>query len=227
LRRFIEILEAAALIAAIVALIGLVAIEDTVGERLASILASAQAAAQKFAEASDSLSDAARKQNSYLDHTSRELNKTVADAHDILIHSDASLNGRNGVLPKINELLAEQQSQLDAIERRAAEALSDLDAAEKQAQPIFASMNRAAASAASSAADPRIGESLERLDVAMGEADATLANLQATSASGNRDAQMIEKRLRQALKPASLAKSILLHALGLAGPVAQIASAAR
>jgi chromosome segregation ATPase len=227
MRRFIEILEAAALIAAIVALTGFVAIEGTVRERLPSILASTQVAAQKFAQASDSLSDAARRQDSYLDQTSRELNKTVADAHDILIHTDASLNGRNGVLLKVNELLAEQQSQLDAIEARAGEALADMDAAEKQAQPILASMSHAAERAAKAAADPRIGESLERLDVAMGEADATLANLQAASASGNRDAQMIEKRLRQALKPASLAKSILLHALGLAGPTAQIASAAR
>ena len=40
-------------------------------------------------------------------------------------------------------------------------------------------------------------------------------------------AAIIEVRLRQALAPASLAKSIFMHALGIAGPAAQIAAAAK
>jgi hypothetical protein len=178
--------------------------------------------------ASDSLSDAARKQDRYLDQTSRELNKTVADAHDLLIHTDESLNGRNGrggVLPSASALVSDQQLQLDAVEERATNALVDLEAAEQQALPILASLNQAVRAASSTAGNPRIAESLRRLDASLAEAETTLANLQAISASGNRDAAMIETRLRQALKPAGLLKSALLHALAVAGPAAQIASA--
>jgi hypothetical protein len=234
MKRFIELLEALALAAALAALVGLIAIERTVRQRLPSILASTQTAAQKFASASDSLSDAARKQDRYLDHTSRELNKTVADAHDLLIHTDLALNGRNGrggLLPATSALVSDQQLQLDAIEVRAQKALADLDAAEQQAQPILVSLNQAARSTASAAnslartaGDPRIAESLQRLDLALAESDATLANLQAISSSGNRDAAMIESRLRQALKPASMLKAALLHALSIAAPAAEISA---
>ncbi len=224
MKRLVEVLETAALAAALVALIGLIRIERTVRQNLPSILAGTKTAAQKFASAGDSLSDAARKQDRYLDQTSRELNKTVADAHDLLIHTDLALNGRGGLLPSASALVADQQLQLDAIEARANQALADLDAAEQQAQPILAALNHAAENAALTAGNPRIAEGLQRLDLALAEADATLSNLQAISSSGNRDAAMIETRLRQALKPASLLKSALLHALNIAAPAAQIAS---
>ncbi|MGA9883572.1 MAG: hypothetical protein WBQ34_07630 [Candidatus Acidiferrales bacterium] len=227
MRRVIEVLEAAALIATIVALVGLITIEASVRERLPRILADGESAAQRFAAASDSVADAAGKQDGYLDQTSRELNKTVADAHDLLIHTDESLNGRDGrggTLPAASALLAEQRIQLDMIEARTNLALDDLDAAEKQAQPILASLDETARSAAQTAGNPGIAESLQRLDLALAESDATLVNLQAISASGNRDAAMIEIRLRQALKPANLLKSALLHAVGIAGPAAQVAA---
>lgn len=244
MKRTVEILQAAALIAATIALIGLIGIEGTVRQKLPLILASTQTAAQKFASASDSLSDTARRQDHYLDQTSRELNKTVADAHDLLVHTDFALNGRNGrggLLPSASALLADQQLQLDAMEARATNALTDLQAAERQAQLILAplseaarngaqaarSASEAAAFAAKTAGNPSISESLRRLDLALAESDATLANLQAISASGNRDAAMIETRLRQALKPASMLKSALLRALGVAGPAAAIAASVR
>ncbi len=244
MKRIIELLEAATLVVALVALTGLIGIERIVRQNLPSILASAQTAARRFASASDSLSNAARKQNLYLDQTSRELDKTVADAHDLLLHTDLSLNGRNGrggLLPYASALVSDQQLQLDVIEAHASKALADLDAAEHQAQPILSSLNEAAQSAAQTAhgasnvvsiaaraaGNPSIAESLQRLDLALAESDATLANLQAISASGNRDAVMIEARLRKALKPASMLKSALLRALGMAAPAAQIASSLR
>jgi hypothetical protein len=237
MKRAVELLEAASLLAAIVALVGLIGIEGSVRHNLPSILASTQTAAKKFASASDSLSDSARKQNAYLDQTSRELNKTVADAHDLLVHTDLALNGRNGrggLLPSASALVAEQQLRLDVIEAQATKDLADLDAAEQQAQPILASIDETARSASNAAAfaekiagNSRITESIERLDLALAESDGTLANLQAISASGNRDAAMIEMRLRQALRPASLLKSALLRFLGFAAPAAQIASALR
>lgn len=140
MKRAIELLEAAALIAAIVALIGLIGIEGSVRQKLSSILSSTQSAAQKFASASDSLSDAARKQDRYLQQTSREVNKTVADAHDLLLHTDFALNGRNGrggLLPSASAMVADQQMQLDLVEARATKALADLDAAELQALSLI------------------------------------------------------------------------------------------
>ncbi|MGH9740557.1 MAG: hypothetical protein ACRD4X_18515 [Candidatus Acidiferrales bacterium] len=237
MRRFIEFIEAclpvgkaAVLLVAVVVLVELAMIEGSVRERLPRILADSEAAAQKFAAASDPVADAAAKQDRYLDRTSRELSKTVADAHDLLVHTDESLNGRDGrggILPAASGLLTDQQIQLDTIEARANLALDDLDGAEKQAEPILASLNEAARRAARMAGNPSIAESLRRLDLALAESDATLANLQAISASGNRDAAMIENRLRQALKPASLLKSALLRALNIAGPAAQIGASLR
>jgi hypothetical protein len=230
MRRLLQTLEAATLIAAIGALMGFMEIERTVRNRLPAILAASGDAAQKLAAAGDSIADAARKQDLYLDHTSRELNKTVADAHDFLIHTDESLNGRNGrggVLPAASQALAEQKTQFDALEARANVAISDLDAAEKQAQPLLASLSQAAQGASDAEVNPRIAESIERLDEALAESDAVLANLQAISASGNRDAAMVETRLRQALKPSGLLKSALLRALGVVAPAIQIAASVR
>lgn len=224
-----------ACLVAILTLAGLLAIEYTVRRKLPSILDSAQTATREFASASESLKDVARKQDRYLDQTSRELNKTVADAHDLLIHTDIALNGRNGrggLLPSARALASDQESQLDALEARSAKSLADLDAAERQIQPILASLDEAAGSAADAtnslartAGNPRIADCLERLDRALAESDAALANLQAISASGNRDAAMIEVRLRQALKPASLLKSALLRVLGVSSSAAPIVSA--
>lgn len=241
LKRAVELLEAAALCTATIALIGLIGIEGSVRQKLPAIMESAQTAAKKFASASDSLSDAARKQDRYLDQTSRELSKTVADAHDLLIHTDFALNSSDGLLPSASALVTDQKLQLDSIEARATKALADLDAAELQAHSILASLNDAARSgalaarhasdaaafAAKTAGNPRIEQSLQRLDLALAESDATLANLQAISASGNRDASMIEIRLRQTLKPASLLKTALLRALGVAAPAAQIGASLR
>jgi len=244
MKRAVELLEIAALIGAIIALSGLISIEGSVRRKLPSILESAQTTAQKFASASDSISDAARKQDRYLDQTSRELNKTVADAHDLLVHTDFALNGRKGrggLLRSANAVVADQKLQLDLIDTRATKALDDLDDAEQRALPILTSLSDAArngaraarsasdaaASAAKTAGNPRVDESLQRLDLALAESDATLANLQSISSSGNRDAVMIETRLRQALRPASILKAALLRALGVAGPAAQIASGLR
>lgn len=227
MRKFLNILEAATLIALLIALSEMIAIERSLRQKLPPILASTQIAATKIAVASDALADSARKQNRDLDQMSRELNKTVANAHDLLVHTDISLNGRNGsggVLPTASALLADQQLRLDAIEARACKAVTDLDSAEQNAQTILASLNQAAGNAANVAGNRDIPESLQRLDIALAEADATLANLQTISASGNRDARMIENRLHQALKPASLLKSALLHALSIAAPAAQIVS---
>lgn len=96
-----------------------------------------------------------------------------------------------------------------------------------ESQVALKSLSNASQGLQDATNNPAIGESLGNLEKATAEADTALANLDAISASGNRDAQMVESRLREALKPASLAKSIIYHALGIAAPAAQIASAVK
>jgi hypothetical protein len=220
MNRFKQILECGALIALTVAMIGLIAIEGSLRKALPDILASAARGAAKFADASDALNTAAQNETKYLANGSRELNKTVADAHDLLIHTDLSLNGPEGLLPT-------QTKQLALMESQANQAIADLDAAVKQAQPILANLSVAAFGASQAANDPNIAKSLAGLAEATRKANIALLNLDAISASGNRDAQALEARLKQVLKPASLLKTALYRALGIAVPAAEIAGALR
>lgn len=123
--------------------------------------------------------------------------------------------------------IADQNKSLLTLEQQATKEIADMDAATHVLGGVLMSAGQAAQSAAELAADPHLKRSLEQLDAAMSEANATLVQIDAIAASGNRDAQMIETRLRQALKPASLAKTLFERALGLAGPAAQIATAAK
>lgn len=136
----------------------------------------------------------------------------------------AALNETNATL---NTAIADQDRSLLATEAKAGSAIDSLAAAEAQLDRVLANAAAASESAAQVAADPHLKDALAELDQATSEADTTLAHLSSIAASGDRDAQMLETRLRQALKPASLAKSLFERALGIAGPAAQIATAAK
>ena len=219
-RSIIETLEAAALIALIVALWGAIALEGTLRQKLPGILDSAARAAQHFDTASGAVAKAAVDQDAELEDENRRTKKLITHASDLLAHTDLSLNGPDGLLPT-------QAKQLSAIEDQANRAIADLDIAVTEAQPAIKSLASASQSLATASQNPAIGETLANLDKSSQEAAIALQNLDQITASGNRDAQMVEKRLRQALKPASLAKSILMHALGLAAPAAEVFSVTR
>jgi len=219
-RSIIETLEAAALIALIVALWGAIALEGTLRQKLPGILDSAARAAQHFDTASGAVAKAAVDQDAELEDENRRTKKLITHASDLLAHTDLSLNGPSGLLPT-------QGRQLSAIESSANKALADLDTAIQQAQPILANLNTAAQGASAAANDPNVAKSLHNLTTATQNANSALLSLDSIAASGNRDAAMLETRLRQALKPASLAKSILMHALGLAAPAAEVFSVTR
>jgi len=227
MRRIIEMLEAVALVALIIALAGLIAIERTIGKGLPPLLLSAQAAAGRLSAASDALARAANAESKAAPQQTREVSKAVADAHDLLAHTDISLNGPHGLIPRISASVADQQARLDELEREANRAIADLDAAVQRAQPAIQDLASASGGISRAANDPAITQALANLASATGRADSVLRNLDAISASGNRDAAMIEKRLREALKPASLLKSALLRALGIAAPAAEIAASVR
>ena len=187
------------------------------------MLAHLSSSASKFDSAMDSVNTAAARQAD----AQIEFKKDLANLHDVLIHTDLSLNGRAGVLPVLSAAVSNQDAQLTALEKQATASIAEVQEATRQAEAVLGTLEATGQSLAALAANPAFLEALERLDDATGKANAILASVDAIAASGNRDAQMLETRLRQALKPASLAKSIFLHALGLAGPAAQIATAVK
>lgn len=128
---------------------------------------------------------------------------------------------------ELNTAIEDQDLGLQALEKQGTADLADLDASEKQFYIAMKNASEATKSAAGLMADPHLADSLAKLDTAMAKTNDTLGHLSAIAASGDRDAAMLEARLREALKPASLAKTIFLRALGLAGPAAQVATAAR
>lgn len=174
--------------------------------------------------------DAASAQLAEAGATAKSLAATSTAAQQLVAHTDASLNGtaeRPGLLPTAARAISDQDAALVALEAQATATIADLDAAVRRADPILANLGQGTADLAHLAADPSLKESLAKLDQAITQTNDILANIDAITASGNRDAQMLETRLRQALKPASLVKTIFTRALGLAGPAAQVVTAAK
>lgn len=140
---------------------------------------------------------------------------------------NAALTGPKGTLPALSNLIRHQDDNLAALEGQATADLAKLATSETELAAVLANASKASASAAELAANPDILKALAQLNAALDETNSTLAHVDAIAASGDRDAQMIEARLRDALKPASLAKSLFMRALGVAGPAAQVATAAK
>lgn len=145
----------------------------------------------------------------------------------LLDNATAFLAGLGETNRDLATLIENQDLSLRTLETQATTDLTELDASEKQLTTAMTSASRASTSAAELLADPHLAASLAELDAAMAKTNDTMAHLTSIAASGDRDAAMLEARLREALKPASLAKTIFMRALGLAGPAAQVATAAR
>jgi len=157
----------------------------------------------------------------------KRINEVASAARVAIAHTDNSLNGRGGVLPATAKLVSDQDVAIQALEAQAAAVIADLALTVKQSQAVMWNLNEVAENAAALTADPSIRESLQKLDDALAKANLILASLDSMAASGNRDALMLEAKLRQALKPAALAKRIFMQALGLAVPAVQIAAAVK
>ena len=158
-------------------------------------------------------------QNQALSSAVGALAAAIGAAKDFLAHTDRSLNdAESGVLPALAGAVQNQDAQLTALEQRADKAVDGLLAAETQLTALLAAGTADVGALKASAA---------KLDQAIDEANALLVQLDGMAKSGNEMAAIIEVRLRQALAPASLAKSIFMHALGIADPAAQIAAAAK
>lgn len=138
----------------------------------------------------------------------------------LLSDTDSSLNGKGGALPTLTSAIADQDANMTEIAHRADDAIDTLNVTMKGIQPILAAALEAAQNGANLSGDPALKEALEKLDVAMDKVNDALASADLILASGGRDAGMIETRLREALKPASLAKQLFEEVLHVGPPVA-------
>jgi chromosome segregation ATPase len=164
--------------------------------------------------------EASKEQLSQSSAVLKNVNAAVTQATGDLAEFRELLAGIERTNRTLDGAIAEQSGQATATEKEAQTALRDLAAALTRADAVLASMDRLAN-------NPDAPEALKRLDAAIAEANSVLAHVDGAAASGERDMLLIEARLREALKPASLAKTIFMRAVGIAGPAAQIATAAK
>jgi hypothetical protein len=162
--------------------------------------------------------DASKEQIESSTAAMKKFNATLDDLHLVLLNANQVVSHVDVAVGHVDVAIVELTAQTST-------AIADLDVALKDVHPILAHLDDASSSLADLAKNPEIPAALAQLDKAIAETNSILANLDAIAASGNRDALMLEARLRQALKPASLAQTIFTRALGLAGPAAQVATA--
>lgn len=228
--RFARGVWMAAGILALVAVAGIVWIERDVHRALADLPATVTDAHRAIVVAGGAAGDLEKTLRTERQASADQLSAAAAGQaklNRLLDRATAFLGGLGETNRDLATLIENQDLTLRALEGQAATDLADLDASEKQLTIAMQNAGAATKSAAELAADPHLKDSLAALDFAMAQANVTLAHLSSIAASGDRDAAMLEARLRQALKPASLAKSIFMRALGIAGPAAQIATAAK
>jgi hypothetical protein len=79
------------------------------------LIPQAKAVVQQASTTIDKASNAVTVQESYWNEELRETKKATADLHDLLIHTDISLNGKTGTLAKVNnEIIPRINGTLDA-----------------------------------------------------------------------------------------------------------------
>ena len=131
----------------------------------------------------------------------KNVNAAVGQAKLDLVEFHALLAGIEKTNSTLDAAIATQSREAVETEKQAQAALANLNAAMRQANAVLADLDRVAA-------NPDAPQILKRLDDAILEANSVLKHVDNSAASGERDMLMIEARLRQALKPASLAKTI-------------------
>lgn len=230
MERLLKILGVARAIAAIAAL-GILALAAwdmhlrleqlrTTGTYLNQLLPIVGGAATNVEKTLREERDASRDQLAQSTAVLKNVNAAVSQAKDDLVEFHALLAGLGKTNSTLDAAIATQSREAAETEKQAQAALADLSSALQQANAVLADLDHVAA-------NPDLPSITKHLDDAILEANSVLKHVDGAAASGERDMLMIETKLRQALKPASLAKTIFERALGIAGPAAQIAAAAK
>jgi len=155
------------------------------------------------------------------DTAAKALRQASMDLDVLVLHTDDSLNGQTGLLPELAATVSGQNIRLAAIERQAEADLATLDAQERQLGPLLAAATQAAQSAAVTAGDPHIAETMARLDD-------TAANVAGTTAAMQGTAQDIQKFVHRETTPVRGTWNVIKGFLkSFAGPAAQVATASK
>lgn len=224
---FLQILRAVFFVVAIIVLLALAVLFwdlHRAAGQLRGVLAHADTAMASFATASAALENAAQGQQSYVARDSRELAKTVADAHDLLVHTDLALNGtpaRPGLLANLSEAVKTQsdsalstQAQL----RASMKAVTDLSA---ELEAGAQNLNAAAANSAKITADPNLAAALASFADSSKNVASTTAHLDASAA----DIQAFIHRETAPVR--GTWNTIKAFLRDFAGPAAQIATSVK
>lgn len=139
-----------------------------------------------------------------LDASTKELQKTEASARLLIVRTNESLNGG----PHVRGLLPEATASLGAFEKLTETAATDLDSANRELAPSLTNLARGTAAFADAAADPAIKNTLANVEKAS-ESTAEIAR------DAKESTDLAEARLKQMLKPASMAKTIFLNLLSV------------
>jgi len=240
--RFVSGVHALALSLVVVAVAGVVWIERDIHLALKKLPAAVDGISTAAGRANAAFlvfNDAEQKQADFYDPAknggaTQQIQRILVDAKDLIGRTDKNLNWPGGALPALttaidttNGAIADQNRELTAIERKAGAAIDGLSTAEAALDRALGVATAAGESLAQIAADPEIKDSLAKLDLAVEQANAALAQLTGIATKGNDMAAQLDAKLREALKPAGLAKSAFEHMLGIAGPAAQVATAVK
>jgi hypothetical protein len=166
---------------------------------LHAILATTDAAAAQLLAASAQAELAAQEERAYFAKTSLEAYKTAAAARLVLVRTDHSLN---------DVLVPEMTASLAATDQLLQQSAADLNSTTVAITPTLLNLTQASASAADAMANPHIAETLANVDAAT-------KNVASTSQHVDEMSVMVEKRLRQLLKPATLAERLFERLAGL------------
>jgi chromosome segregation ATPase len=148
---------------------------------------------------------------------------TTADLQQfgvVLQQAQGAIGDARVTIANVDRDLDAQNAAALAVELQAQKTLAALEHQTDELAPILANLDKLTA-------DPSLPDTLHQLDATMADAQKAMVSLDSIAASGDRDALMLEDKLREALKPATLTKTIFMRALGLAAPMAQIATAVK
>jgi ABC-type transporter Mla subunit MlaD len=182
-----------------------------------ALIANTNDAMAHFKAASVSLENAAASEQSYLARASQELAKTVADAHDILIHTDISLNGTRehpGLVPQLSAAVTAQSASALETQAQLRSSMAAVTGLSSTLETAVVNLNQATANVARLSADPGI-------PAAIADLASSSKNLASTTAEANGTMQDVHKaidwEIAQLEKPVSKIKAAGEETVSLLG----------
>lgn len=184
-----------------------------------ALLVNVRDAAASARDASQQAALAAQEQRAYWNKTSLETYKTMASLRLTITRADRSFN--DVLVPKVAEAL-------DSTTNLSNTAAVQLTHTMNELQPTFDSFAKAAAGAAETMNDPRIGEAIGHLAETSDHAAGAAANTEQATAHLDGAAADVQTFIHRETTPARGAwNTVRAFWMWFAGPAAQVATAAK